>query len=108
MALRLPKTMQDLCNFNGSLTQATLPSVVSTHPGTNLAYVAAVRSRDEMLTASPELAVKQLEALSNVYKFIIVDMGNNLSALQMLHLFPASPTSLSISASSVLVSGHPS
>ena len=83
LGIREPKTMQDLCSFNGSLTQTTLPSVVSTHPGTNLAYVAAVRSRDEMLTVSPELAVKQIESLSNIYKFIIVDMGNNLSALQM-------------------------
>ncbi len=83
LGIREPKTMQDLCNFNGSLTQTTLSSVVSQHPGTNLAYIAAVRSRDDMLTVSPELAVKQLEALSNIYKFIIVDMGNNLSALQM-------------------------
>ena len=27
LGIREPKTMQDLCNFNGSLTQATLPSM---------------------------------------------------------------------------------
>ncbi len=83
LGIREPKTMQDLCSFNGSITPQTLSSVVSTHPGTNLAYVAAVKGRDEMLTVSPEMAVKQIEALSNAYKFIIIDMGSNLTSLQM-------------------------
>jgi septum site-determining protein MinD len=83
LGIREPKTMQDLCSFTGAISQTTLSSVVSLHPGTNLAYVAAVRNRDEMLTVSPELAVKQIEALSNVYKFIIIDLGNSLTNLQM-------------------------
>jgi pilus assembly protein CpaF len=68
LGIREPKTMQDLC---------------TTHPGTNLGYIGAVRNRDEMLAVSSEIAVKQLEALSNIYKFIIVDLGNNLTSLQM-------------------------
>lgn len=83
LGLRDAKTMDDLCKFTGSITPQTLSSVVTSHPGTNLAYVAAVKGRDEMLSVSAELAVKQIEALSNAYKFIVIDMGSNLTSLQM-------------------------
>jgi pilus assembly protein CpaF len=83
LGIREPKTMSDLCSFAGSLSAATMPSVVSQHPGTNLGFIGAVRGRDEVLNVSPEVAVKQLEALSNLYRYIIVDLGSNLTNLQL-------------------------
>ncbi len=84
LGIREPRTMTDLCNFTGSITAATLPQVVSQHPGTNLGYVAAVKgSTDASLNVSPEQAVKQLETLSNMYRFIIVDVGYNMTPTQM-------------------------
>src|SRR4051812_21453603 len=65
LGLRDPKTMQDLCNFTGAITPQNVSSVVSSHPGTNLGYVGAVKNRDEMLTVLPEMALKQIETLSN-------------------------------------------
>ncbi|HVK60555.1 MAG TPA: ATPase, T2SS/T4P/T4SS family [Bdellovibrionales bacterium] len=82
LGIREPKTMADLCAFTGSLSNATISSVVSQHPGTNLSYVGAVKGRDDVLSVSPEMAVKQLEALSNIYRYIIVDLGSNLTPLQ--------------------------
>lgn len=83
LGIREPKTMADLVSFSGSISPTTLSSVVSVHPGTNLGFIGAVRSRDETLNVMPETAVKQLENLSNLYKFIIVDMGSNPGNLQM-------------------------
>lgn len=83
LGIREPRTMSDLCSFTGAISPTTLPQVVSQHPGTNLGFVAAVRGRDESLSVGPDLAVKQLEALSNAYKFIIVDCGSSLGNLQL-------------------------
>ncbi|RYZ70664.1 MAG: pilus assembly protein TadA, partial [Proteobacteria bacterium] len=83
LGIREPKTMNELCNFTGSISAANLPAVVSQHPGTNLGYVGAVKGTDSTLSVSPEQAVKQLETLSNLYRFIIVDVGYNMTPLQM-------------------------
>ncbi|MEK7354857.1 MAG: AAA family ATPase, partial [Bdellovibrionota bacterium] len=83
LGLREPKTMTDLCNFAGSVTQTTLASVVTNHPGTNLGYIGAVRGRDETLNVVAETAIKRIEDLSNVYRFIIIDVGYNMGPLQM-------------------------
>ncbi len=83
LGLREPKTMSDLVNFNGSISQSNINQVVSIHQGTNLAYVGAVRGREQTLNVVPETAIKQIEALSNIYRFIIVDLGNQLTNLQM-------------------------
>lgn len=83
LGLREPRTMSELVNFNGSITPATVAQIVTTHPGTNLAYVGAVRGREEVLNVSPETAMKQIEALSNIYRYIIVDLGTQMTPLQM-------------------------
>lgn len=84
LGLREPKTIADVVNFNGSITPQNVSQVVSIHPGTNLAYVGAVRGRDDIFNVPPETAVKQIEALSNVYRYIIVDLGTKLNQLQMM------------------------
>ena len=83
LGLREPKTMSDLCGFTGTITPQNIMSVVSQHPGTNLGYVGAVRGRDETLAVQPDTAMKQLDSLSNIYRFIVVDIGNSLGPLQM-------------------------
>lgn len=84
LGIREPKTIQDVVNFQGSITPANVAQAVSIHPGTNLAYVAAVRGRDDLLNAVPETAIKQIESLSNIYRYIIVDLGTQLTPLQMM------------------------
>lgn len=83
LGLREPKTMNDLCNFTGAVGPTTLSAVVSNHPGTNLGYVGAVKGRDETLNVVPETAMKRIDDLSNIYRFIIVDVGYNMGPLQM-------------------------
>lgn len=83
LGIREPKTMSDLVAFTGSISPATLPSVVSMHPGTNLGYIGAVRSREETLNVPADTAIKQIENLTNAYRFVIVDIGTNMTPLQM-------------------------
>lgn len=83
LGVREPKTLGDLVSFQNNITNTNLNSVVSSHPGSNLGFIAAVKGRDEQLSSSPELVVKQLEALSHFYRFIVVDLGSNLNDLQL-------------------------
>ena len=77
------RTLSQLCSFNGAITPGSLTSVVTNHKPTGLAYVAAVRNRDETLNVSPEICMRQLEHLSNIFPYIIVDLGSQLQPLQM-------------------------
>ncbi len=82
LGLREIRTIMDVCNYTGSIGQANVSQVVSQHPS-GLGFIAAVRSRDETLNVSADTAIKQLEALSNLYKFIIVDLGTQFSPVQL-------------------------
>jgi septum site-determining protein MinD len=82
LGLREVRTMADLSAYTGTIGPSTLSQVVTSHPGTNLGYIAAVRGRDESLNVSPETAIRQIEALSNIYRFIVVDLGSILGPLQ--------------------------
>lgn len=82
LGLRDVKTVADLGAFQGSITPSSVNQAISMHPS-GLGFVAAVRGRDETLNVTPDLVVKQLEALSNIYRYIIVDMGTQMTALQM-------------------------
>lgn len=82
LGMREVKTVQDLSNFNGSITPQSVTGLVSIHPGSNVGYIAAVRGRDETLNANPEQFSRQLENLSNVFRYIVIDLGNQLQPLQ--------------------------
>jgi len=83
LGFRDVRTLSDLTNFAGSITQQSLGSIVTPH-ASGLHFIAAVRDRNENLNVNPETLGKQLDGLSNVYRFIILDLGNQLQATQML------------------------
>ncbi len=82
LGLREIRTAADLANFSGAISQSNLSQVVTQHPS-GLGFIGAVRSRDETLNVNADQLIKQLEGLSNFYKFIIVDMGTQMTAMQM-------------------------
>ncbi len=82
MGLREVKTVSDLTAFTGAITPSSAGQAVSVHPS-GLGFVAAVRGRDETMNAPADVIAKQLEALSNVYKFILVDLGTQMGPAQM-------------------------
>ncbi len=78
-----PKTLNDLCNFTGTINSRNLSAVLNVHPQVPLHYVAAIRNPGEVFTVNNSVAIKQIQTLSNFYKFIYLDLGNQLEDLQM-------------------------
>ena len=81
-----PKTINDLCSFTGTLNSRNLSAVINVHPQIPLHYVAAIRNPGELFTVNNAVAIKQLQTLSNFYRFIYLDLGNKLDDLQMSSL----------------------
>lgn len=82
MGLKPQKTLKELANFQGSLNSQPINTLVTMHPS-GLGYIGAVRGPDETLSISPDMFLKQLEFFSRVYKYIVIDVGNDLGPLQM-------------------------
>lgn len=82
LGLKEVKTLNDLAQYSGSLAPQMFANIMTQHPK-GLSFIAAVKSRDEALSVNPESAMKQIEALSNFYRFIVIDIGSNLGPLQM-------------------------
>lgn len=87
--LRPKKTVNEVANFTGVINPQTLETLVAKHPS-GLAYLGAVHSADQSLNAPGDLFSKQLSSLSQFYNFIVVDMGNDFTDLQMAVLEEAS------------------
>ncbi|MFN8943529.1 MAG: ATPase, T2SS/T4P/T4SS family [Pseudobdellovibrionaceae bacterium] len=81
LGLKPTKTLKELSQFTGTIHPQNLNTVLAIHPS-GLGYLGAVRGPDESLNASPELAQRLLDNLSRIYKFIVVDLGNDLTSLQ--------------------------
>lgn len=75
------KTLAEVAAFSGSLNPQAIPQLVTQHQS-GLHYIAAVRGPQETLKVSLEPLMKQLEFLSRTYKYIVVDLGNDLQPLQ--------------------------
>ena len=101
LGLRPNKTLAEVAQFSGSLTAQNLTQIITPH-GSGLHYIAAVRGPEETLKVNQELLFKQLEFLSRQYKYIVVDLGNELGPLQLSLLRDAS-TGLIVSVPEILV-----
>lgn len=77
-----PKTINDVCDFTGTLNSRNLSAVLNVHPQIPLHYIAAIKNPGEVFTVNNSVAIKQLQTLSNFYKFIYIDLGNQLDDLQ--------------------------
>lgn len=81
LGIRPNKTIAEVAQFQGSLSPQSIPQMVTMH-SSGLSYIGAVRGPDEQLRVNPEAFMKPLEFLSRHYKFIVVDIGNDLGPLQ--------------------------
>ncbi len=81
LGVRPNKTIGELAQFQGSLSPQSIPQMITTHPS-GLAYIPAVRGPEEVLTVNSEIFFKQLEFFSKTFKFIIIDVGNDLKEFQ--------------------------
>lgn len=81
LGLRPQKTVAEVANYQGSLNQQAVGQIVTTHPS-GLGFIGAVRGPDESLQVNSALFMKQLEFLSQSYRYIIVDLGTDLHEFQ--------------------------
>lgn len=94
----ITKTFDELTKFTGSITESTLPTLLSSHPASGLKYLAGVRSPEESFRLQGEAGVKTLENLSRFFRIIVVDVGNDLKENQLAILH---------SATAILIVGTP-
>lgn len=81
LGVRPNKTVAEVAAFTGTLSPQTISQVITQH-SSGLSYIGAVRSPEETLSVNTELFMKQLEFFSRQYKYIIVDLGNDLGDFQ--------------------------
>jgi septum site-determining protein MinD len=96
-----PRTLEEVCNFTGSINTKNLLTVVSSHSTAPIHYLGAVKGPGQTFTVSPPIALKQIAQLSHFYKFIVIDFGNDLDELQM-RLLEACTTAIVVTTPEVL------
>lgn len=87
--LRPKKTVAEVCTFTAGITPQNLDQVVTLHPS-GLGFIGAVATPDQTLAGSAPLWKKQVNALSQFYNFIIVDLGCDFGDLQVAMIEEAS------------------
>ena len=101
LGLRPLKTVSEVANYQGSLNQQAVNQIVTTHPS-GLGFIGAVRGPDESLQVNSPLFMKQLEFLSQSYRYIVVDLGTDLQEFQKT-LLQESTMMILVTAPEVLV-----
>ncbi len=77
-----PKTINELNAFTGTINPRNLGAVVNIHSQTPLHYLAIIKNPGEIFIPNVSVTIKQLQTLSNFYKYIYVDLGNNIEEIQ--------------------------
>jgi pilus assembly protein CpaF len=96
-----PKTLNEVCNFTGTINSRNLSAVLNIHPQIPLHFIAAVKNPGELFTVNVSVALKQIQTLSNFYKFIYLDLGNHFEDLQ-LKILELSTLILSVTTDEIL------
>src|SRR4029079_12350495 len=66
----------------GAITAQALPTLITAHPS-GLGFIGAVHGAEQTLTAPVDLFKKQLFAISQHFRYIVVDLGCDLTPLQI-------------------------
>lgn len=80
--IRPQKTVMDLAGFTGAITAQSVGQLVTSH-SSGLGFIGAVQGPDQVFSVKIDLLRKQIHSLSQHYKYIIVDLGSELDAVQM-------------------------
>lgn len=80
--LRPNKTVSDFAKFTGAITPQVMKSMVAQHQ-TGFSYLGAIVGPEQQLSVDTALFRKQLAAASQHFRYIVVDLGNDLTDLQM-------------------------
>src|SRR5690606_13685348 len=83
------KTVADVATYTGVISPQTLETLVTVHPS-GLSFIGAVTSPDQTLSAPAPLFKKQLSTLSQMFNFIVCDLGSDFTELQLAAIEEAS------------------
>ncbi len=89
LGLKPIKTVSEFATFTGVITPQTLNQIFAIHQS-GLTYLPAVRGPEESLSVDVDLFSKQLDSVSRIFKFIVVDLGDDLNSLQLSMTMEAS------------------
>ncbi len=79
------KTLRELANSAQSLNSTPIQQIVTPHPG-GFSYLGAVRGPEEILSVTSDNLSKLIEFFSRSFKYIIVDLGNDIGPMQTTFL----------------------
>lgn len=81
--LRSPKVLEELSRFNGSISPQSLPNLVTPHP-IGFQFIGMIKNSGDRSSFQPETVFQRIEQLSHFYRYIVIDLGYQLGALQNL------------------------
>lgn len=87
------KTLRELATTTQSLNSIPIQQIVTQHPA-GFSYVGAVRGPDEILSVPSDNLTKLIEYFSRSFKFVIVDLGNEIGPMQTTILQEATAITL--------------
>jgi septum site-determining protein MinD len=103
------KTLSEITQFTGSINAQTAGSLITKHVS-GIGFIGAVRNPTESLKVDSSLIDRPLEDLSQIFQYIVVDLGSTIGDLQVQFLNQASivlvvtsPEVLSINQASRLI-----
>ncbi len=99
--LKPVKTLRELATQTQSLNSTPIQQIITQHPS-GFAYLGAVRGPEEILSVPSDNLSKLIEFCSRSFKFIVVDLGNDLGPMQTTVLQDATSIAL-ISTPEILV-----
>lgn len=99
--LKPVKTLRELANSTQSLNSTPLQQIITQHPA-GFSYLGAVRGPEEILSVPTDNLTKLLDFLSRSFKFIVVDLGNDIGPMQLAVLQEATAITI-ISTPEILV-----
>ncbi len=79
--IRPLKTVMDLAAFTGAITEQSVNTLITSHPS-GMNYLGAVLGPDQVFNVQVDLLRKNIGSLSQHYKYIIIDLGNDLGPVQ--------------------------
>ena len=71
------KTLRELANSTQSLNSTPIQQIVTPHPA-GFSYLGAVRGPEEILSVPPDNLAKLVDFCVCSFKFIVVDLGNDI------------------------------
>lgn len=79
--IRPTKTVMDLASFSGAVTSQSVSGLVAAHPS-GMNFIGAVMGPDQLFNVQVDLLRKQIAAISQFYKYVVIDLGSELGPVQ--------------------------